>query len=163
MAATAEPVRSPWEDRWNQPTFEALMAPQKEQHQKLLHHLLESIEAYEGIERDIIYHGSSWNWTLEYTLPTAERELSEPMVYFVPDPESPIFCVPMREDMIAQLPMKRLNRYVRDQIRSAKCAVDIHWCKWTPTAMTEVEHLLDLFKRKYKMATGQTTVKKNAG
>ena len=163
MPPPTPPTRSPWEDQWNQPTFEALMALQKEQHQNLLNNLLERIEEYEGVEKTIIWHGSSWKWTFEYVLNHPDTTLTEPMAYFVPDPESPVLCIPMREDMIAQLPIKRLNRYIRDQIRSAKCAVEIHWCKWTPTAMTEVEHLMDLFKRKYKMATGQNTVKKNAG
>jgi hypothetical protein len=46
--------------------------------------------------------------------------------------------------------MRRLNRYIRDSIRLAKRAVDLYWATWTPTAMTEVEHLVDLVKRKRK-------------
>ncbi|MEM6855681.1 MAG: hypothetical protein AAF593_14835 [Planctomycetota bacterium] len=161
-AKPVEPIRLAWEDRWNPPTFEQLMKPQKEQHQALLHTLLERLEAYEGVEKSIIWHGSAWKWTLEYTLTTDGGPTSEPMAYFVPDPESPVFCMPFREEMIELLPMKRLNRYIRDGIRGAKCAVQIHWCKWSPTAMTEVEHLTDLIKRKHKILTGQIKPTKKA-
>lgn len=158
-----ETARPAWDDRWNPPTFEQLMAPQKEQHIALLHKLLESVEAFEGVERSIIWYGSAWKWTIQYTMPSDRADIPDPMAYFVPDPEQPIFCVPMRETMIERLPMKRLNRYIRDGIRGAKCAVEVHWAKWTPTAMTEVEHLLDLIKRKHKMLTETTKPQKNAG
>lgn len=161
-AKPVEPLRLAWEDQWTPPTFEQLMAPQKEQHQALLHELLKRLEAYEGVEKTIIWHGSAWKWTLEFTLTTPDGPTAEPMAYFVPDPESPVFCMPFREEMIAQLPMKRLNRYIRDGIRGAKCAVQIHWAKWSPTAMTEVEHLTDLIKRKHKLLTGQTKPTKKA-
>jgi hypothetical protein len=163
MNAKADPIRPAWEDRWNPPTFEQLMAPQKEQHQNLLHELLNRLEGFDGVSRDIIWWGDSWKWTLQFNLDTPDGPTSEPMAYFVPNPESPIFCVPLREELIAQLPMKRLNRYIRDGIRGAKCAVQIHWAKWTPTAMTEVEHLTDLIKRKHKLLTGQAKPSKAAG
>lgn len=155
-AKAAEPTRSAWEDRWTPPTFEQLMAPQKEQHLNLLHELLNRLEAFEGVEKAIIWHGTAWKWTIEYSLNTPDGPTPEPLAYFVPDPESPVFCMPLREELIAKLPMKRLNRYIRDGIRGAKCAVQIHWAKWSPTAMTEVEHLTDLIKRKHKILTGQS-------
>jgi len=163
MSRPAQTARPAWEDRWNPPTFEQLMAPQKEQHQNLLNRLLEVIGAYDGVESSIIWYGTAWKWTVQYSVDPAVGSTTEPMAYFVPDPEAPILCIPLRKEMIAQLPMKRLNRYIREGVRGAKCAVEIHWAKWTPTAMTEVEHLLDLIKRKHKMVTGQTSPKKSAG
>ncbi len=149
---TPEPLLPAWEDRWNQPTFEALMAPQKEQHFNLLNNLLERTEAFPGISRSLVWYGDSWKWTIQYVF-DASVGATEPLAYFVPNPEQATFCVPLREEMIAALPTKRLNRYIRDGIRGGKCAVDIHWIKWTPTAMTEVEHLVDLIKRKHKLMT----------
>ncbi|MEE9404616.1 MAG: DUF3788 family protein [Algisphaera sp.] len=150
---TSEPLVPAWEDRWNQPTFETLMAVQKEQHFNLLNNLLERTHAYEGVERSLVWYGDAWKWTIQYSFDPTTTGTTEPLAYFVPDPEKATFCIPLREEMIAALPTKRLNRYIRDGIRSAKCAVEIHWVKWTPTAMTEVEHLMDLIKRKHKMIT----------
>ncbi|MEM8737075.1 MAG: hypothetical protein AAGG38_01165 [Planctomycetota bacterium] len=152
-AKAAEPTRSAWEDQWNPPTVEALMAELKEQHIALLTTLLERLEAYEGVEKSLVWHGDAWKWTLEYSLQTPGGPARDPMAYFVPDPESPVFCLPLREEFILQLPMKRLNRYIREGINSAKCAVEIHWARWSPSAMTEVEHLTDLIKRKHKFLT----------
>ncbi len=167
MTKPAETARPAWTDRWNPPTFEQLMAPQKEQHFNLLSKLLENIGLFEGVESSIVWYGSAWKWTIEYRLTGEGQAAAEPLAYFVPDPESPILCIPLREQMIAQLPMKRLNRYIRDGIRSAKCAVEVHWARWSPTAMTEVEHLTDLIKRKHKMITAgnapKSSAKKNAG
>lgn len=152
-----------WEDRWNKPELQAMHAQLKEQHQNLLANLLAGIEAYENIEKDLVWHGPSWKWTIEYSLtgPT-KLPVTDPMAYFVPNPETPLLCIPLRLEHIAELPLKRLNRYVRDEIKTAKCAVSVHWCTWNPTAMTEVEHLLDLIKRKYKLLTGINNPKKKA-
>lgn len=163
MSPSTPPARPAWENRWNTPTFEELLIVQKEQHQNLLNKLLESIEAFEGISSSIVWYGSAWKWTIEYAFTDDDADTTEPLAYFVPDPEAPILCIPLREEMIDQLPLKRLNRYIREGVRGAKCAVQIHWAKWTPTAMTEVEYLLDLIKRKHKMVTGKTTPKKSAG
>ena len=150
---TTEPLLPAWEDRWNEPTFEALMAPQKEQHLNLLHNLLERTHAFTGVSRSLVWYGDSWKWTIQYVVDPEAADATEPLAYFVPNPEQPVFCVPLREEMIAAMPTKRLNRYIRDGIRGGKCAVDIHWVMWTPTAMTEVEHLVDLIKRKHKFLT----------
>ena len=161
MSTTPTAFANAWEDRWNPPTVEALLAEQKEQHQHLLKHLLEQFGEFEGVETSVIWYGTAWKWTVQFTLNHPDAgEVPDPMAYFVPDPESPVMCIPLREEQIDQLPLKRLNRYIRDSIRSAKCAVSVHWCKWNPTAMTEVEHLLDLFKRKHKMLTGKATRRK---
>ncbi|MEM6460028.1 MAG: hypothetical protein AAF710_11630 [Planctomycetota bacterium] len=163
----AEPVRNAWEEQWQTPTFEQLMALQKEQHVALLSTLLERLEAYDGIERSLIWHGQSWKWTIQYTYagPDANEATDPPpmpVAYFVPNPESPVFCMPLRQEHLDQLPMKRLNRFIRDGIRSAKCAVEVHWAKWSPTAMTEVEHLTDLIKRRHKMLVGAAKAKSGA-
>jgi hypothetical protein len=62
-----------------------------------------------------------------------------------------VICIPLRPETVEKLPLKRLNRYIRDGIRLAKRAVDIYWAVWTPSAVTETEHLMDLIKRRHKL------------
>lgn len=158
MSKTTYKPRLPWQDRWNEPTLDDLLKEIKETHRKPLDNIMAGIESYEGITRRIIWTGQAWQWTIEYTLEGCHEtggENPNAMVYIVPNPEAPIVAIPLRNEQIEQIPLRRLNRFIRDQIRSAKRPVDIHWCKWTPTAQTEVEHIMDLYKRKWKILTGK--------
>lgn len=150
MAKKAPVALSPWEDRWTTPTLDQLLGLVEVNRRKLIQTLIDRIGGYEGIESELIWHGVSWRWTLQFTLSVGSAG-PQPFAYVVPNPEAPLICIPMSSQEIDRLPMKRLNRFIRDGIRSAKCAVETHWCKWTPTAGTEVEHLSDLIKRLHKI------------
>ena len=148
---TAKATRLPWEDRWSTPTLEQLLEPIEENRRKIIDTLISRIGEYEGVGSNLAWHGISWRWTLE--LPLTIDGQTQPFIYIVPNPEAPIVCVPMPQDVVDRLPLKRLNRFIREGIRSAKCAVDTQWAKWTPSAGTEVEHLMDLVKRLHKLHT----------
>lgn len=143
-------VKSPWEDRWVQPELEQLLTPMDEQRRKVVDILIAQIGAYPGVHQTLIWHGTAWRWTLQFSLYAEDGKLIDTLAYLVPNPESPVLCVPMKLDAVNKLPLKRLNRYIRDGIRVAKRAVDIYWATWTPTAVTETEHLMDLIKRRHK-------------
>ena len=155
VMSTATRSRLPWEDRWHEPTIDELIEPQKETIKRLVPGLLEQIEQLDGVERRLAWHGTSWKWTVEYPVPQA-KEAKYPLAYFVPNPEQAEICVPLRPEHIEKLPIRRLNRFIRDNIRSSKCAVEIHWAKFTPSSQAEAEHLMDLIKRKHKMLLAQT-------
>lgn len=160
MSKAAYPTRLPWQDRWTEPTLEQLLDPIKgrEAHYKALNSVMEGLEAFEGVERHIVWHGQGWQWCIEYTLDDHYEvgpESPDAMAIIIPDPEQPVFCLPLHDKHIEQIPLRRVNRFIRDQIRSAKCSVEIHWCKWSPSAQTEVDHLMDLIKRKWKILTGK--------
>jgi len=150
MAKKAPVARSPWENRWEEPSLEELIAPYQDNAKKVIDLLLEQLDSLEDVERSIRWHGVAWKWTIQYSLADEAVEDDRPLCYLVPKPEQLVVSIPMTQGVIATLPMRRLNRYVRDSIRSAKRAVELYWATWTPTAMTEVEHLVDLVKRKRK-------------
>jgi hypothetical protein len=152
MSSLTAPKRLPWDDRWNQPQLEELLTVYEDpMKRKVIDTLLARFSAFDGMQQSLHWHGTAWKWTLQFTLHDPDGKPMELMAYFVPNPVSPRMCIPLREEVISQLPIKRLNRYIRDGIRSSKCAVELHWAVWVPTAQTEVEYLTDLFKRKHKM------------
>jgi len=151
MTTTEYEVKNPWEDRWAQPELEQLLAPLDEQRRKVVDILIEMIGDYEGVHLSVIWHGTAWKWTLQFSLYGPDGNLIDTLAYLVPKPEAPVLCVPLRPSTVEKLPLKRLNRYIRDGIRVAKRAVDIYWAVWTPTAVTETDHLRDLIKRRYKL------------
>lgn len=143
--------RLPWQDRWTQPTVPQLLGPVEETRRKLVENLITHIEAFEGVERDVVWYGASWKWTLEFRLKLNEGEDGEVLAYIVPSPQAPIVCIPLTEEVITKIPIRRLNRYIRDVLRSCKRAVDLHWAMWTPMNNVELEQLVDLIKRKHKL------------
>lgn len=157
MSTPEYAVKTPWQDRWAQPELEQLLAPLDEQRRKVVDILIEQIEAYPGVHKTLIWHGSSWCWTVEFSLYAEDGKLIDTLAYLVPNPESPVLCLPMKPAMVEKLPIKRLNRYIRDGIRVAKRAVDLYWATWTPTAVTETEHLMDLIKRRHKIMLADWT------
>jgi hypothetical protein len=148
-------VNSPWEDRWAKPELEQLLAPLDEQRRKVVDILIDQIKSFDGVELSVIWHGTAWKWTLQFSLYGPDGNLIDTLAYLVPKPEVPVLCVPLRAKTVEKLPLRRLNRYVRDSIRVAKRAVDIYWAVWTPSAVTETEHLRDLFKRIHKIMMAQ--------
>ncbi|HEX7009396.1 MAG TPA: hypothetical protein VF184_05410, partial [Phycisphaeraceae bacterium] len=86
-----------------------------------------------------------------FTLRDEQGHEMDKLVYIVPNPATPLVSVPLRSDSYQVLSNKRLSKYVRDGLRSAKCAVELHWATWTPTSASDVEGLVDLVKRKYKL------------
>lgn len=145
--------RMPWENRWVEPQFETLLEPLNAQRRRLIEIIMETVNEYDGIMRDLQWYGPGWNWTLQYQFASPIKGLeSDILCYLVPNPEAPIVCVPLCDAEIEKLPLKRLNKLIRTGINLAKCAVAIHWTTFTPTNQTEVGHIVDLIKRKHKNA-----------
>jgi hypothetical protein len=152
MNAAIKTYRHAWEDRWVEPTLAQLLEPYKDPaKRKVVDTLLEKLGHFPGIEYELIWYGSAWRWTACYSLLNGKGQRIEVMAYFVPNPAGPLLCIPMSEEVVSRLPIKRLNRIIREGIRSSKCAVSLHWAVWSPSALTEVDHLADLFKRKHKL------------
>ncbi len=153
----------PWFDHWNTPTAEQLLKDVKETHLTVLPTLREQLRQMPGVEERVVWMGDAWKWTLEYTLPghhVSGPESPDAFCYLVPatdtltpHQESPLLVLPIADSFIDFVPFKRLNRYVRDGIKSGKLAVDLIWVTWAPGPGPELEHLIDILKRKYKFLT----------
>lgn len=153
MSAATASSRLPWEDRWVEPTLEQLLEPIEPQRRDFIKALMEQTLAFPGVKRSLVWHGTAWKWTIEFNVHSDEHESEGILAYVVPVPAEPIFCIPLTEQEIDKLPIKRLNKYIREGIHVAKRGVKYHWAVWTPTAGTEVEYLTDLVKRKHKFLT----------
>lgn len=160
--AVAIRTRDAWSDRWAKPTWEDLLEPQKAQSRKLLQMLTDALDAYPNVQKELTWFGQAWKWTLHYTLHDAKGRRLQTLCYVVPRPEQPLVSVPLTEQVLGRLPMRRLPRQVRDGIRSAKFALSMHWATWTPMLMADVNALLELTKRKHKIVLGSDLAKQDA-
>lgn len=159
MSSQMVTARLPWQDRWTQPTVEQLLEPLDDDSRAGLVQLIDLMDTFDNVERELVWYGESWKWTIHYYLAGQgrTRQNIQTMAYLVPRDEQSLVCVPMRREMIEDLPMRRLTKFIREGVTSAKCAVEIHWANWTPGNATEFNTLVDLLRRKYNFLTLGTT------
>lgn len=155
--------RSPWQDRWNEPTLDQLLHCLKPQHQKLFGMILDAVGQFERVTQNIIWYGPAWKWTVQLSITDHRGKPTENLLYLVPNKDMPLVCVPLSDGAINALPLKRLKKYIRDGIAGGKFAVAIHWATWTVNSQAEVACLLDLIKRKHKFYTTPPAVEAKAG
>lgn len=160
QARQAVKMRSPWENRWKEPAIADLMADIPENYRKPFEDLMAGIEEYEEVQRSMIWYGVSWKWTIHYEFIDAAGNPIRTLGYVVPRHEQPVVCLPMSADQVLSLPIRRLNRAIRDNIKGAKCALETHWAMWNPNNNTEIGHILDLVKRLHKFEFNPPAPKK---
>ena len=153
MTRSATAPRLPWEDRWTQPTVDQLLATVDPEPRRVLKTILRELDRHDGVTREVVWYGPGWNWTIQYQFGSATDMATDILCYLVPKQDEPVVCVPLCDQEIQRLPVKRLNRVIRDGIRHAKCAVTVSWATFTPGNEVDAEHLIDLIRRKHKAAT----------
>ncbi len=158
--APAYEPQSAWEDRWNVPAEEDLLKIFTDQQMHILRQIMDGFLSYAGVQRRLQYHGESWKWSWIYELVDDKGKVIETMGYVIPTPENPMtkgatIIVTLKDDALESMPFRRLNRYIREAVKTAtsKQAVEDRWVTFNPSASTEVEHIMDLYKRKYKFLT----------
>ena len=157
MSKATIPKRDAWEDRWREPTPDQLLEVLKDQHRSPLQWLVEQARQLADVELHMRWYGKAWKWTLELSFTDSEGNDLGVLAYVVPSPELPIVSIPLPTETYDELPMRRLNKYIRDGIRSAKRAVSLYWVSWTPASKSDAEHLFDLIKRKHRMRRNETS------
>lgn len=164
MARSAVKPRISWQERWKQPALDELLKPINVQRRRLLELVIAESEQFDAIKQRIVWYGPGWHWTIQYEFDGSNNGQSgKVLCYLVPNIEGPLVCVPLVDDEIEKLPMRRLNKMVRNGIVLAKCAVDVHWATWAPTNQTEIAHINDLIKRKHKLTVGKSAPKSRGG
>ncbi len=152
-------TRVPWTERWTQPTVEDLLNDLKPHQQRNFGRMIEFLDGLDELDHELIWHGDSWQWTIHYFFKNRKGGEGGSMAYFVPNLETPVANIPLSDELILTLPWRRMTRFIRDGIRSSKCAVKYHWASWTPGLENETGMLIDLLKRKYKHVVGETKTK----
>ena len=139
----------PWKDRWNVPTLNDLVKSIAESHRGHFQRSIEEVSKFEKARWAVRWHGPSWRWSIRVALGDPEDETTPTVCYLVPNPERPVYAIPLRDETIRTLPKKRLTKYVRDGIRSAKWSVEVFWAHYTPALDHEANMVFDLIKRTY--------------
>ncbi len=151
----------PWQDRWTQPTLKELLGSLGKPLGRTVDKLVQRLDELEGVEHAMTWYGPSWGWTVEFTIPgepdgrgNSKRGQRRPLAYLVPNLDGPLLSVPISIPLMDQLRPKRLRRYIKDSLESAKHSVDHYWATWTFTNQAEVDLLFEIIERKHRFLTG---------
>lgn len=119
------------------------------------------LSALVGVSETLSWQGVPWRWSFVYSLagedagtPATGAHVtlrSQPLAYLIPDPQRPQVSVPLSWQVVESLPMRRLKRFVRDGIVHSRLVGEVHWPTWDFSARSQLDEILDLIVRKYKL------------
>lgn len=138
--------RSPWKDRFNQPTVEVLRKELAADPRRLFDQTRRKLLQLDGLQEIPSWHGDSWHWTLAYALDGK----GDAVAILVPAPHDLQLAVPMDREFAESLPVSRLPRAVRDGLELAREPFDTRWAIWSITSSSLIEQLIDLVERKLR-------------
>jgi len=126
MTIPPAPNRTLWENRFRQPDAKELVEAIAKHLVPVAVHARAQLSAAAGVGETLLWHGV-WKWTFTYS---STGESGRAWVYLIPDPEHLRMCVPFSADLMQQLPMRKLPKYLRDGLIHAPQVRDIKWPTW---------------------------------
>jgi hypothetical protein len=147
MSAPALKSRQAWMDRYRTPTAGELLGGFNKQLGGVVNHARERMLEVEGVKEEVSWQGV-WRWTLVYRIPGDERCWA----YLVMDPSKPRLAIPVADEMIAELPVKKLSKFVRDGLAHAPSVDGVRWAHWEIQGKTQADDILSLAELKLTVA-----------
>lgn len=130
--------RPKWSDRFHTPTPEDLRAGVSRQFVPAVELACKLLCAPGGVREHAQWRGV-WNWTIVYDHGSDDGPA---IAYIVPDPERPRLCVPCTDELIAELPLKRLSKPIRETLGTAPLVDAVRWPVWDIQSKAQVEEVL---------------------
>lgn len=145
MSKRSSPARNLWEDRFASPTADRLLAALPPPLAPALVSLRSAItDEHECVEA-LSWFGLPWRWTLSYRRPGARQD-QDAVAHLVLNPATPIVVFRLTREEFAELPVRKLSRYLRDGLAQAKLVAGISWPEWTIQSQTHVSELAEFFR-----------------
>jgi hypothetical protein len=148
MSAPALKNRQAWMDRYKAPTVDELLSSFNKQLGGVVHHARERMLAIDGVKEEVSWQGV-WRWTLVYRIP---GEGERGWAYLVMDPSKPRLAVPVPDELISDLPVKKLSKFVRDGLAHAPTVDGVRWAHWEIQGKTQADDILSLAQFKLNAA-----------
>lgn len=141
-----------WNDKFHKPTVAQL----REGYAKPLIPILDAAREYllalDGVSESVAWHGVPWRWTLVYRCTGEDRAaVTRAFAYLVPDPNRLQVCVPLAREVIAELPVKRFKKSIRDGIVHARSVAGVSWPSWDAPTKAALDDVIDLLQRKHRL------------
>src|SRR5262245_20730328 len=128
-----------WTDRFRVPDADHLIASLPRQLAAVVEHARQSLIAADGATEEVVWQGV-WRWTFVYRSDGEHRGWA----YLVPDPHKPRLAFPFPDGMIAELPLKKLSKFIRDGLAHAPVIDGVRWSQWELQYKAQVDDLMSL-------------------
>lgn len=138
MSSAGAKSRSPWPDRFREPTVEYLIEFLRRQNLPAFNQARTKLLALDGMHETIAWQGV-WNWTIGYRM---AGQSGSACAYLIPDPDKPRLCVPIAEHRLADLPTRKLSKIVREAILHAPAVNGDRWPVWAIQSKAQIDELL---------------------
>lgn len=117
---------------------------EKEPH-ALVQYARESFASVPQVREDLSWQGVPWRWCFTYH---AAADEPRPFAYLIPQPTKPAIAVPIEADIIAELPLRRLPKHIRDVLGTAPNVGGVRWCQWDLASKNQIDDVLKLARLK---------------
>jgi hypothetical protein len=145
--------KHPWANKFRRPSADELLAQYgSKQLAQLVAAARAELAGLAGVTETLSWNGVPWRWSFEYR-PEHPSPLAggQPLAYLVPDPQRPQIAVPLTVEMIDQLPVRRLKRFVREGIVHGRIVAQVYWPSWEFALRSQLDEIMDLVVRKHKL------------
>lgn len=153
MSSSVTKAKPAWEDRYASPTIEQLRADFGKQIGALVDHARERLRAMPGLAESLSWQGVSWRWSLTYR---HESDAARPWAILILQPTRPRLAVPLRSEMLASLPAKKLSKGVRDGIIHSPVVAGVRWPQWEFNSKTQLDEILGIVELKCSLTAAAT-------
>jgi hypothetical protein len=144
--------RLPWADRFSKPAVDQLLSHYDAPNAQLFETARESLSESEGVQERVAWQGLPWRWTLVFEHPS---DPTRAFVYLVPDPQSLKISVPLTQEMVQGLPLRRMKKHIRDGIETGNQVNSVIWACWEVQTENQLEEILEIICRKHSFIEGR--------
>ncbi len=134
-------ARSAWNDRFRKPSAEVLVSEVAKSVHPAVELLREHLLSIGGVGEQVSWQGVPWRWSVLFK---HEAISGRAWVYLVPQPQQPLLIVPLTNEGVSALPLRRLLKPMRDAITHAKQVDGVRWVQWEIQSKAQVETLVKL-------------------
>ena len=145
MAATAKKALV-WEDKFNEPEIDALREQYPKAFRVLFDDARERILGFGEVTEELVWEGLPWRWCLRYTKP---KDPTRAFVFLVPNPEKPRIGIPFTGEMLQNMPLHRLKKYMKETLVASHDVGGKFWTEFEFQSKSQLDDAMDLVKRKH--------------
>ncbi|MFK7961120.1 MAG: hypothetical protein AB8G96_11410 [Phycisphaerales bacterium] len=136
-----------WQDRFNTPDVTTLRKGVDTEAAEAFDRIRTDLLRVEGAREVMAWYGQSWGWSIEYHVDAID---DGPLAVIIPAPEDVQMAMTIEPDFLAQLPLRRMKRAIRDGLDLASPPFDTNLAVWSLQPVHILDDLMDLIERRLK-------------
>lgn len=153
-------LKTPWTDKFRVPSIDELRHAIAKPNQRLFSSIRSDIGELADVSERLTWQGVPWRWTLAFSCGGESVDVGRALAYVIPDPSRLQICVPVTQEQLEHLPLKRMKKGVRDGVVFARSVAGVWWPTWDVPTEGAFEEVMELLGRKHKLvvaaAAGET-------